>query len=100
MKYHEAVTRALEWGDERCRAELKSLAKDERWAAVVAWLEGNIRAYSVAVADQRRADKAGSLAHCAGSLYALQLLRSQARALMEGNAPVQNPMSGEEPEAV
>jgi hypothetical protein len=70
------------------REQLAALARDERFAAVVAWLQTQEAGWSAAVADQARAAQHGQLAHAAGSLFCVQTLLSGLRGIIE---PPQKP---------
>ena len=63
--------------------QLRELARDPRFAAVLAWLDRNNAAWQASVSQQRLADSHGKLAHAAGSLYAVSLLKNQLAALLE-----------------
>jgi hypothetical protein len=63
-------------------AAVESLCSgDERFAGVLRVLLDHYGEYAVAVAQQKMADSHGNLAHCAGSLWAVQLLLEEFRRL-------------------
>ncbi len=62
---------------------LRVLAQDPRFPALVAWLEGNRREWARCVTSQAIAKDHGKLAHAAGSLYALDVLVGQLQVVIE-----------------
>lgn len=67
-------------------AALQSLALDERFCAVVAWLERNREAFIAAGSRQEFAGDHGRLAHAQGSVHAVNVLASQLANLMSPGA--------------
>lgn len=56
---------------------LRTLGRDERFAAVVGWLERNREAFVKAGSRQDLAADHGKLAHAQGSVHALHVLTAQ-----------------------
>lgn len=73
------------------QAQIRSLAADQRFAAVVAWLRSKEEAWAATVASQGMAAEHGKLAHAAGSLYCCQALSGSLRQIVEPPAPPPNP---------
>ena len=93
MKYSELIRAGREMTAEGKATNLRSLATDPRFPAVVALIEDARVEFTKAFADQKIAAYHGPLAHTAGSLYALDylegLLRQQADAKPKRAAPQQ-----------
>lgn len=68
-------------------ANLRTLAADPRFAAVVALLDRNVESWQTAFASQQIAANHGQLAHAAGSLHAILLLRAQLAATVVARKP-------------
>ena len=58
-------------------AQLRQLALDPCFVAMVAWIDRNVDAWQQTFAGQQLAGKNGELAHAAGSLHTILLLRAQ-----------------------
>jgi hypothetical protein len=56
---------------------LRSLSKDDRFCAVVAWLDRNREAFVNAGSRQEIAGDHGKLAHAQGSVHAMNTLAAQ-----------------------
>ncbi len=78
---HEAAGRRM--SEEEVRAGLRALGQDPRFGAVVGWLERNREAFVMAGSSQGLAGEHGKLAHVAGSIHALNVLRGQLANVME-----------------
>jgi hypothetical protein len=94
-RYEELSDAGRALTTEQVEAQVRVLARDPRFAALVALLERNHAAWAQAVSDQRICESHGKLAHAAGSLRALEVLRGQIAALVnrparEKRAPMQN----------
>jgi hypothetical protein len=63
--------------------QVRELARDPRFPALVALLERNERAWIHAVSNQKMADAHGKIAHAAGSLHALQILIAQVTTILD-----------------
>ncbi len=73
------------------KAQIRSLASDQRFAAVVSWLNANAASWAAAVADQRLAAEHGKLAHAAGSLHCCQSLCGSLRQIVDPPVAPPNP---------
>lgn len=83
MTYAELLTKARAMSDEERDANLLSLMTgDARFIAVVAFLESNHKAFSIAGSQQKLARDHGVLAHAQGSVHALNMLQGQLRELL------------------
>jgi hypothetical protein len=69
---------------EQVNDSLRSLAMDDRFAAVVAWLERNKEAFVVAGCKQSLAKEPGKLAHAQGSVHTVMTLQGQIAHLLTG----------------
>lgn len=77
MRYLELMEQARTLTAEQIAPQLRALATDVRFVALVAWLEGNRESWVIEVTKQNRAGDHGQLAHAAGSLHAIEVLRGQ-----------------------
>ena len=77
MRYIELMEAARKLSPDQVNKQLAELARDPRFAAVVGWLEGNREAWVIEVTKQSRAESHGQIAHAAGSLHAVEILRGQ-----------------------
>jgi len=82
---HKKAGEALE--PEQVEALLRSLALDERFSAVVTWLERNRIDFSDAACRQPVAKDYGVLAHANGSVWAFRVLAAQLTGLLNPPAP-------------
>lgn len=82
-RYDELAEGARALGEPEIRATLRQLARDPRFAAVVAWLSRYQESWARTVSSQVLAADHGKLAHASGSLHALQLLQGSLRVLLE-----------------
>lgn len=64
-------------------AQIRALANDPRFAAVLALVERHHRSYTRAVGNQALAADHGKLAHCGGSVHASELLLASLQAAIE-----------------
>lgn len=83
MRYIELMEAARQLTPDQVNTQLRELARDPRFGAVVAWLEGNREAWVIEVTKQRRAENHGQLAHTAGSLHCIEVLRGQLLQVIE-----------------
>jgi len=77
MTYEELSEAGRKLGEKRVYEQIRELARDPRFAAVAAWLDRNEAAWAATVSSQGMARDHGKLAHAAGSLHAVQVLRGQ-----------------------
>ena len=77
MTYDELSEAGRKLGERQVYDQIKELARDPRFAAVAAWLDRNEAAWAATAASQTMAKEHGKLAHAAGSLHAVQVLRGQ-----------------------
>ena len=70
---------------------IQSLGNDDRFCAVVGWLERNREAFINEGSRQALASDHGKLAHAQGSVHAINVLRAQLAALLNP-VPVQGGM--------
>ncbi len=77
MKFSDLKREAERLTPKQVPENLRVLAQDPRFPALVAWLEGNRREWARCVTSQAIAKDHGKLAHAAGSLYALEVLVGQ-----------------------
>ncbi len=78
-RYDELLEAAKAYRPGQVEAQMRVLARDDRFAAVVAWIAGNLDGFAAAASAQRLADSHGQLAHAAGSHHALRVLDGQLR---------------------
>lgn len=71
---------------EQVQNDLRGLMADPRFAAVMAWLDANREGYVRAVGKQALAGTQGALAHCAGSIHAVNVLVAQLANLIQPGA--------------
>jgi hypothetical protein len=95
--YDELLAKAKGYRPGQAEADMRVLARDERFAAVVAWMQGNLEAFTEAACAQKLADSHGRQSHAAGSVYALRVMQGQLRTAVEPPRRTQPPV--EEPEA-
>ncbi len=69
---------------EQLNDTLRALTMDERFAAVLAWLDRNRDAFVAAGSKQNLAGDHGKLAHAQGSVHAMNLLLAQIGNMMAG----------------
>lgn len=82
-RYDELLEAARRMPPKRVAPMLRTLARDERFVAVVAWLEANREGFHKAASAQALADSHGRMAHAAGSAHALEIVCGQLRAAAE-----------------
>lgn len=87
MTYEEHLKRAWSLSPKQAREELVQIARDQRFAAVVAFIEAHRLSWSQAVGAQSMASDHGKLAHAAGSLHATDRLIGELRTRLRGRAP-------------
>lgn len=97
MNYAEHQRAALDLKPRDVDAQLKSLGRDQRFSAVVAWIERNRDNFVNAGSRQAIADSHGSLAHSQGSVHALNVLAAQLAKLLK--PPVRSGEPEPEPES-
>ncbi len=90
MTYAELQKHAREMTREQVEAELQGLARDTRFAAVVAWLEQNKQSFVNAGCSQKLAQHHGVLAHCQGSVYACDLLQGNLKRILDPRPPAKS----------
>src|SRR6185295_16801847 len=83
MRYAELQKLARELSPEAMRDNLRSLAMDSRFAAVVALIEAQRESYVTAGSAQNMASDHGKLAHCQGSVYALRTITGQFQQILD-----------------
>lgn len=93
-RYDELKEIAAGYRPGQCEQQIRVLARDERFAAVVGWIAANLEAFGSAASAQKLADSHGRLAHAAGSHHALRVLDGQLRTAIE--PPRNSPMPAEE----
>jgi len=86
---HIDALRAFEPGE--MNGLIQSLGNDDRFCAVVGWLERNREAFINEGSRQALASDHGKLAHAQGSVHAINVLRAQLAALLNP-VPVQGGM--------
>jgi hypothetical protein len=92
MNYLEHLNRGRELPQEQLENDVQSLARDERFSAVVGWLDRNreklIREWTKPGVCETAGPK---LAHAAGAVHAIHLLTAQLATLLDDrsrfNAP-------------
>ena len=77
MTYKEHVAAADKFTEGQIAGQIGELARDPRFSAIIGWMERNISSWGGAVSAQSLADSHGRLAHAAGSLHAIHVLRGQ-----------------------
>lgn len=82
VTYDDHRKAGAELKTEQIEALVRSLALDERFSAVVAWLERNRVDFSDAGCRQSVAKDYGVLAHANGSVWALRVLAAQLTLLL------------------
>lgn len=83
MKFADLQREATRLTAKQVPDNLRVLAQDPRFPALLAWLEGNRREWGRCVTSQAIAKDHGKLAHAAGSLYALDVLLAQLQTTLE-----------------
>jgi hypothetical protein len=85
MNYQEHLMRGRELSQEQLENDLQSLARDERFSAVVGWLDRNreklIREWTKPAVCEAAGPK---LAHASGAVHGIHLLTAQLATLIEG----------------
>lgn len=69
---------------EQIRTAVRSLSQDPRFAGLVAWIDRYHASWTTTASNQSLADSHGRLAHAAGSLHALEILRTGLKAIVDG----------------
>ena len=77
MTYAELQRAGAELTAAELGAQLRLLLRDPRAAALAALLDRNVETWQTAFSGQQIPDSHGKLAHAAGSLHAILLLRAQ-----------------------
>jgi hypothetical protein len=85
-KFDEMMEAGRRMSGPEIQENLKGLARDPRFAAVLAWVVNNREGFVVAGAEQKIAGDHGKLAHNAGSVHALNLELAQLAGLFKGKA--------------
>jgi len=84
MTYLQHLARGRDLPQEQLENDLKSLARDERFSAVIGWLDRNreklIREWSKPAVCDAPGPK---LAHAAGAVHGMHLLTAQLASLLE-----------------
>lgn len=84
MTWTDHLLEAGRLGRERCARNLAGLLTDHRVVGLVAYLDELERGFDAALVDKRMADRHGALAHAAGAVYALHLIRQNLGRIMAG----------------
>lgn len=84
MTWTDHLLEAGRLGRERCGRNLAGLMIDHRVVGLVAYLDELERGFEAALVDKRMADRHGALAHAAGAVYALHLVRQALSRIMIG----------------
>jgi len=92
MKYDELQAVAAGMATMEVDNLLRSLLRDDRFIGVVAWLDRNRELFVRSGSKQDLASDHGKLAHCQGSVHAVNLLIAQLANLLN---PA--PQTGEQP---
>lgn len=87
MKYAELLEIARRLSPEERTANLRGLVLDPRFAAVIALIESLREAFVQSGSAQKMAPHHGSLAHCMGSIHALEYLAGQIKQISDAPAP-------------
>lgn len=87
MNWIELLRQAEDLSDEGMREQLRSIMTDPRFPAVLRLLLGHEEAWAQNVSRQALCVEHGAIAHCAGSLHALQVLVEDLRE--KATAPAQ-----------
>jgi hypothetical protein len=82
MTFAEMQQAGRELTPDLMKAQLRTLAQDPRFPAVVALVDRNLDSWQTSFAGQPIAESHGKLAHAAGSLHALLILRGQLAACL------------------
>ncbi len=82
-RYDELKEIAAGYRPGQCEQQMRVMARDERFAAVVGWIAANLEAFGGAASAQKLADSHGRLAHAAGSHHALRVLEAQLRTAVD-----------------
>jgi hypothetical protein len=86
VRFNELLEAGRAMSPEGLRTSLVSLASDPRFPAVLAIIEGKHREWCRTVAGQALAQDHGKLAHCAGSVFALENLLGSLKEILEPSA--------------
>lgn len=84
MTWTDHLLEASRLGRDRCGQNLAGLMADHRVVGLVAYLDELERGFEAALVDKRMADRHGALAHAAGAVYALHLVRQALSRIMVG----------------
>jgi hypothetical protein len=77
MTYSELQDQGRKLDVRALPGELRRLADDPHFSGLVAWLDRNLESWEESFTQQSLAGDHGKLAHAAGSVYALRVLRRQ-----------------------
>jgi len=83
MTYKEIEEAGRRLSERQVNDQVRELARDPRFAAMAEWLRRNGEAWAQTVGSQGLAESHGKLAHAAGSLHAVEILRAQLCAIVE-----------------
>lgn len=84
MNYQDHLMRGRELPQDKLENDLQSLARDERFSAVVGWLDRNREKLIREWTKPAVCDSAGpKLAHAAGAVHGIHLLTAQLATLLE-----------------
>jgi len=81
-RFEELHRQAREMSPKEWTAQLHSLARDPRFAAVLAFVESQYNGWVDTAASQKLSYHHGPLAHAQGSVYAIKSLRGALRVLV------------------
>lgn len=82
-RFEDLETAGRELTDAEVQDQLRMLARDERFAAVVAWLARSEAAWRLDVAGHANGEKQGHLAASAGGMGACLRLQAQLRSIVD-----------------
>lgn len=82
-RYEALREEARKWKPAELQSQLRAVAADPRFAAVVGWLETNREAWGQSAAAQSLASNPGKQSHACGSLHLMNVLCAQLRAVLD-----------------
>lgn len=85
--YSDYLAQGRAKSQQEIQADLLSLATDPRFASVIGWLDRNRETFVTAGSAQSMTKEHGKLAHCQGSVHALNVLLGQVANLMNPKTP-------------
>jgi|GEM_PF-1227626 len=83
MSFDELILKSRELTPQQVAVDLKTLSANTQFLSVLALIHRNCESFSRASANQKISSNHGTIAHAAGSHYAMQLLEDQLREIID-----------------